>query len=64
MNKSEIKKLQTPLIMLFHHYFLVLCGTIMHNNNGNNVVLKMNSFDVFWNDFLLIALSGIKKMHT
>ena len=64
MNKSEIKQFKSQLIMLFHHYFLFLYGTTIYGSNNKNdkVVLRMNSSDIFWNDFWFISLPGIKKI--
>eukprot|EP01083_Nonionella_stella_P029898 82162_1 len=61
MNKSQIKQFKSQLMMLFHYYFIFLYGSITYNTNSCNVVLKMNSSDIFWNDFLYTALPALKK---
>ena len=60
-NTLELRQLKSQLIHLLHYYFLFLYGTLTLHSSQKNVLLKMRTSDLFWNDFLLIALPGIKK---
>ena len=62
LNAVELKRFQSKMSMLFYHYFLFLYGAECVHRGGDKMILRMCTSDIFWTDFLVMALPAVRKL--